>query len=88
MDYGLPYLFYEDTAGGHSGDADIEQGARLQAMQMVYFSQSWRGNRGQAAWTNPVRTEWPGWVGSGKSGFSSLKSYSCRYAWQGKSSLE
>lgn len=38
-DYGLPYLFYEDTAGGHSGDADIEQGARLQAMQMVYFSQ-------------------------------------------------
>ncbi|WP_174279008.1 prolyl oligopeptidase family serine peptidase [Sphingomonas bacterium] len=38
-EYGLPYLFYEDTAGGHSGDADIEQGARLQAMQMVYFAQ-------------------------------------------------
>lgn len=38
-DYGIPYHFYEDTAGGHSGDADIEQGARLQAMQMVYFSQ-------------------------------------------------
>ena len=38
-EYGLPYLFYEDTAGGHSGDADIEQGARLQALQMVYFSQ-------------------------------------------------
>jgi prolyl oligopeptidase len=38
-EYGLPYLFYEDTAGGHSGDADIEQGARLQAMQMVYFMQ-------------------------------------------------
>lgn len=37
-DYGLPYLFYEDTAGGHSGDADIAQGARLQAMQMVYFA--------------------------------------------------
>ncbi|EKU74766.1 prolyl oligopeptidase [Sphingobium sp. YR657] len=42
-DYGLPYLFYEDTAGGHSGDADIEQGARLQAMQMVYFSQRLEG---------------------------------------------
>ena len=36
---GLPYLFYEDTAGGHSGDADIEQGARLQALQMTYFTQ-------------------------------------------------
>ncbi|QJR04681.1 S9 family peptidase [Sphingobium yanoikuyae] len=42
-DYGLSYLFYEDTAGGHSGDADIEQGARLQAMQMVYFSQRLEG---------------------------------------------
>lgn len=38
-EYKLPYLFYEDTAGGHSGDADIEQGARLQAMQMIYFMQ-------------------------------------------------
>lgn len=42
-EYGLPYLFYEDTAGGHSGDADIEQGARLQAMQMVYFSRELEG---------------------------------------------
>jgi prolyl oligopeptidase len=38
-EYGLPYLFYEDTAGGHSGDADIAQGARLQALQAVYFTQ-------------------------------------------------
>ncbi|MEI9851608.1 MAG: prolyl oligopeptidase family serine peptidase [Sphingomonas sp.] len=38
-EYGLPYLYYEDTAGGHSGDADIKQGARLQALQAVYFSQ-------------------------------------------------
>lgn len=42
-EYGLPYLFYEDTAGGHSGDADIEQGARLQAMQMVYFARELEG---------------------------------------------
>ncbi|MFD1104565.1 prolyl oligopeptidase family serine peptidase [Sphingobium olei] len=42
-DYGIPYHFYEDTAGGHSGDADIAQGARLQAMQMVYFSQRLEG---------------------------------------------
>ncbi|SEN19767.1 prolyl oligopeptidase [Sphingomonas gellani] len=38
-EYGLPYLFYEDTAGGHSGDADIAQGAKLAALQMTYFSQ-------------------------------------------------
>ncbi|MGN6268909.1 MAG: prolyl oligopeptidase family serine peptidase [Sphingomonas sp.] len=42
-EYKLPYLFYEDTAGGHSGDADIAQGARLQALQMVYFSQKLMG---------------------------------------------
>ena len=45
-EYGLPYLFYEDTAGGHSGDADIEQGARLAALQMVYFSQKLLGPAG------------------------------------------
>jgi len=37
-EYGIPYLFYEDTAGGHSGDADVEQSARLKAMEMVYFT--------------------------------------------------
>ncbi len=42
-EYGLPYLFYEDTAGGHSGDADIEQGARMQALQMTYFAQKLLG---------------------------------------------
>ncbi len=42
-EYGLPYLFYEDTAGGHSGDADIAQGARLQALQMTYFAQKLMG---------------------------------------------
>jgi len=38
-EYGLPYLYYEDTAGGHSGDADIAQGARIKALEMTYFSQ-------------------------------------------------
>jgi prolyl oligopeptidase len=42
-EFGLPYLFYEDTAGGHSGDADIAQGARLQALQTVYFAQKLMG---------------------------------------------
>ena len=46
-EYGKPYLFYEDTAGGHSGDADIEQGARLQAMQMTYFAQKLIGPAGE-----------------------------------------
>ena len=45
-EYGLPYLYYEDTAGGHSGDADIEQSARLQALQMVYFAQKLIGPAG------------------------------------------
>ena len=42
-EYGLPYLFFEDTAGGHSGDADVEQRARLDSMQMVYFAQKLLG---------------------------------------------
>ena len=46
-EFGLPYLFYEDTAGGHSGDADIAQGARLQALQMVYFAQKLIGPAGE-----------------------------------------
>ena len=48
-EYGLPYLFYEDTAGGHSGDADVEQGARLQALQMTYFAQKLIGPANQTA---------------------------------------
>ncbi|MFS0771416.1 prolyl oligopeptidase family serine peptidase [Sphingomonas sp. 1P08PE] len=43
-EYGAPYLFYEDTAGGHSGDADIEQQARMQALQMTYFAQKLMGD--------------------------------------------
>jgi len=46
-EYGLPYLYYEDTAGGHSGDADIAQGARLQALQMTYFAQKLEGKQGE-----------------------------------------
>lgn len=43
-EFGLPYLFYEDTAGGHSGDADIAQGARLTSLEMVYFAQKLEGS--------------------------------------------
>lgn len=38
-EYGLPYFFYEDLAGGHSGDADVAQRSRIQALEMVYFTQ-------------------------------------------------
>lgn len=34
----LPCLFYEDTSGGHGGDADIAQVAHIQALETVYFS--------------------------------------------------
>lgn len=42
-EYGQPYFFYEDTAGGHSGDADIAQRAKLDALQTTYFAQKLMG---------------------------------------------
>ncbi len=42
-EYGLPYLYYEDTAGGHSGDADIAQSARRHTLEMIYFTQKLMG---------------------------------------------
>jgi prolyl oligopeptidase len=36
---GQPYLYYEDTTGGHSGGVDNEQRAKLQALQFVYLMQ-------------------------------------------------
>jgi len=36
---GQPYLYYEDTTGGHSGGVDNEQRAKLQALQYVYLMQ-------------------------------------------------
>ena len=37
---GLPYLFYEDTAGGHGADGNVEQVARLRALEMTYFARA------------------------------------------------
>ncbi len=42
-EYGMPYFYYEDTAGGHSGDADIAQRAKLDALQTTYFAQKLMG---------------------------------------------
>jgi prolyl oligopeptidase len=38
-EFGLPYLYYEDMAGGHSGNSDISQAAKMDALEMTYFSQ-------------------------------------------------
>lgn len=35
---GLPFYYYEDTAGGHSGDANLRQVARESAMMYVYLA--------------------------------------------------
>ena len=36
-EYGLPFLYYENTEGGHGSGADIKQTARSNALQMTYF---------------------------------------------------
>jgi len=36
-EYGLPYLYYENTAGGHSAGANLKDAAMTTALQMVYF---------------------------------------------------
>lgn len=37
-EYGLPYLFWENTEGGHAAGANLRQAARAQALQMTYFA--------------------------------------------------
>ncbi len=38
-EYGLPYLYYENTEGGHGSGADIKQSARMNALTYTYFAQ-------------------------------------------------
>ena len=35
---GLPYLFYENTEGGHSAGANLKEAAREQALEMTYLT--------------------------------------------------
>ncbi|MEO0463714.1 MAG: prolyl oligopeptidase family serine peptidase [Pseudomonadota bacterium] len=42
---GQPYLYFEDTTGGHSGGVDNEQRAKLQALQYVYLMQRLMGSK-------------------------------------------
>lgn len=37
-EYGLPYLFWENTEGGHSSGANLRQSARSIALEMTYFT--------------------------------------------------
>jgi prolyl oligopeptidase len=37
-EYGLPYLYFENTEGGHGAGADARQAAAMYAQMMVYFS--------------------------------------------------
>lgn len=37
-EYGLPYLFYENTEGGHAAGANLRQQARTQALEMTYLT--------------------------------------------------
>ena len=36
---GLPFLYYENTEGGHGAGADLKQGARTTALTMTYLQQ-------------------------------------------------
>lgn len=38
-EFGLPYLYYENTEGGHGAGADIKQSARTNALSMTYLQQ-------------------------------------------------
>jgi prolyl oligopeptidase len=37
-EYGIPYLFYEVTEGGHGSGANLQEKARTTALEMTYFS--------------------------------------------------
>lgn len=37
-EYGLPYLFWENTEGGHGAGANLRQSARAVALEMTYFT--------------------------------------------------
>ncbi len=34
---GLPYLYYENTEGGHGAGANLREGARVNALEMTYL---------------------------------------------------
>ncbi|MBV9947674.1 MAG: S9 family peptidase [Myxococcales bacterium] len=37
-EYGLPFLYYENTEGGHASGANLRQAAHTQALEMIYLT--------------------------------------------------
>lgn len=37
-EYGLPFLYYENTEGGHAAGANLRQSAHTQALEMIYLT--------------------------------------------------
>ncbi|HET8750652.1 MAG TPA: prolyl oligopeptidase family serine peptidase [Sphingomicrobium sp.] len=37
-EYGLPFLYYENTEGGHSAGANLKQAAHTSALEMIYLT--------------------------------------------------
>lgn len=44
-EYGIPYLYYENIAGGHSGDSNLNQVAERNALEMTYFTRKLMDSR-------------------------------------------
>jgi prolyl oligopeptidase len=44
-EFGLPYLYYENTEGGHGAGANLKQVARTNALQIVYFKRQLEGTQ-------------------------------------------
>jgi len=42
-EFGIPYLFYEETEGGHGAGANLREAARMNALEMTYFTLQLQG---------------------------------------------
>jgi len=37
-EFGLPFLYYENTEGGHAAGANLKQQAHTSALEMIYLT--------------------------------------------------
>jgi prolyl oligopeptidase len=42
-EYGLPFLYYENTEGGHAAGANLKQQAHTNALEMIYLTRKLMG---------------------------------------------
>jgi prolyl oligopeptidase len=42
-EYGLPFLYYENTEGGHAAGANLKQQAHTNALEMIYLTHKLMG---------------------------------------------